>query len=112
MMMLMMMMTDCKQNEKGLADFDKQLAQLQTKKELIERRSDEDRAWLENFNANIGPFVQKYEDMKTEVKDIYGNATAFHAKGIEQLKEVFDYNPSFMRWNDSFGPVTAFKPKK
>ena len=78
---------------------------------MISRRAEEDREWLTNFNANIGPFVQKYEDMKTEVQGLYHNAKSFHAKGIDQLKEVFDYHPEFLRWNDTFGPVSAFKPK-
>ena len=49
--------------------------------------------------------------MKTEVQGLYHNAKSFHAKGIDQLKEVFDYHPEFLRWNDTFGPVSAFKPK-
>ena len=49
-----------------------------------------------------GPFEQKYEDCKAEVKVSFDHAKQKYKESLQQLIDNFGFNPTYKRWFDEF----------
>ena len=50
----------------------------------------------------IGPFEQKYEDCKAEVKVSFDHAKSKYKESLQKLIDDFGFHPAFKRWFDEF----------
>ncbi|KAG2500807.1 hypothetical protein HYH03_001569 [Edaphochlamys debaryana] len=103
---------DLKKDEQGKKEYETYLKQLQIKRADLQRKVDENKAWLAEIEANKGDgsFEQQYLRLLEQIQTIYDGAKEFHGKGIDLLIKEFGYHMAFKRWNDSFTAI-PFKPK-
>ena len=52
--------------------------------------------------AAAGPFEQKYEDCKAEVKVSFDHAKSKYKESLQKLIDDFGFNPTYKRWFDEF----------
>lgn len=100
---------DIKADKKGKADYDKLLKQLETRKAELEARVKESETWADVYDNEIGPSMNKFGDMTSDIKVIYEKAKKGHSDGIKLLEKEFDYHPAFKRPGDTFTAI-PFKP--
>jgi septal ring factor EnvC (AmiA/AmiB activator) len=101
---------EIKADEAGKSEFDNELAKLANRRAEVERRLHQNENWAKNFDADIGPFEAKYQNMTGDMGVLYNNAKVQHANGLEVLKSEFGYNPAFKKHGDTFS-ATPFRPK-
>mmetsp|Transcript_2706 Transcript_2706/g.3856 ORF Transcript_2706/g.3856 Transcript_2706/m.3856 type:complete len:146 (-) Transcript_2706:160-597(-) len=102
--------SEIKADEKGKADYERQLSNLERRKEELLKRIEENKRWMEGYDNNMGPIQKRYDDMSVEIGNIYENAKTYHRDGVEVLKREFGYHPEFKRATDTFS-ATPFHPK-
>ena len=100
---------DIKADKKGKADYDKLLTQLETRKAELQARIRKNEAWAHKYDNEIGPSMNKFGDMTSDIKVIYEKAKKGHADGIKLLQKEFNYHPAFKRPGDTFTAI-PFKP--
>ena len=88
--------------EEGVQEYQDQVDLFEEKKHDIEKKIAPDRTWCETFDQMIGPFEQKYEDCKAEVKVSFDYAKTKYAESLQKLIDDFGFNPAFKRWFDEF----------
>eukprot|EP00948_MAST-09A_sp_MAST-9A-sp1_P002973 g2973.t1 len=101
---------EIRDDQDGVAGFDRILGQLYKKRDFLQKRMDENVMYAKQFDEKIGPFEKMYEGLTKDIDVLYRNAKKQHAQGIEVLKQEFDYHPLFKRKNGEFTGV-PFKPK-
>ncbi|KAJ8598937.1 hypothetical protein CTAYLR_009851 [Chrysophaeum taylorii] len=102
---------EIKADEKGMAEYERQIKQLQIQKEEIQKRLDANKVWAENYDRDVGPFQSTYGKNTESIKKQYDKARNFHEKGIEMLQQDFGYHPLFKHPKDTFSAV-PFRPKR
>lgn len=100
---------DIKADKKGKADYDRLLTQLETRKAELEARVKENEIWADVYDNEIGPSMNRFGDMTSDIKVIYEKAKKGHADGIKLLEKEFNYHPAFKRPGDTFTAI-PFKP--
>ena len=100
---------DIKADKKGKADYDKLLKQLETRKAELEARVKESETWADVYDNEIGPSMNKFGDMTSDIKVIYEKAKKGHSDGIKLLEKEFGYHPAFKRPGDTCTAI-PFKP--
>ena len=93
----------------GKKEFEERLALLNRQKEQVTKRLKANEEWARSFDAEIGPFEKKYQNLTGDIATLYDNAKEEHAKGIEVLIKEFDYHPLFKRKDGEF-TATPFRP--
>jgi hypothetical protein len=58
---------EIKADEKGIEDFEGEMLRLRQRKEFLENRIVENKAWAANYDLNFGPFVNKYKEFMDQV---------------------------------------------
>jgi len=104
------LLSEIKADEKGIEDFEGEMLRLKQRKEFLESRIVENKAWAANYDEHFGPFVRKYQEFMEQMSVLYQNAKDKHANGLTMLMKHFDYHPEFKRWSDTFSAV-PFRPK-
>ena len=99
-----------KVDEKGIEDFQSEILRLEQRREFLQRRVVENKAWAANFDKEFGPFINKYNEFMEQMAVLYKNAKDKHEGGLKLLRDHFDYHPAFKRFSDTFSAV-PFKPK-
>lgn len=102
---------EIKADELGIADYEREIAALESQKKELEKRLKKNREWAVRYDRDIGPFQSTYAKNKASIKVQYDKARVFHGKGIEMLKKDFGYHPLFKHPQDTFVAV-PFRPKK
>lgn len=100
---------EIKADEQSKAEYEKQLAILERKREAVEARIRRHCRFIETYDKEIGPFTNSYEGMAAEIGTLYENAKVGHRRGVELLKKEFGYFPAYKRPGDSFSAV-PFRP--
>ena len=59
---------EIKADEKGIEDFEGEMLRLKQRKEFLENRIVENKAWAANYDEHFGPFVNKYKEFMTQVR--------------------------------------------
>ena len=77
---------------------------------FLSKRLTENQVYAREFDEKIGPFEKMYEGLTAEIDVLYRNAKKQHARGLQVLKDEFDYHPLFKRRDGEFSAV-PFKPK-
>jgi hypothetical protein len=101
--------SDIKADQKGKFDYDKLLGQLESRKADLEARVKERETWAEVYDNEIGPSMNRFGDMTSDIKVIYEKAKKGHADGIKLLEKEFGYHPAFKRPGDTFTGI-PYKP--
>ena len=96
-------------DEKGIHEYKISLDRLRRRKADLQKRIEENKAFVKSFHDDIGPFAKKYKTLVNEISSLYGEAKEKHAQGIKLLIKDFGYHPIFKRWDDSFTSI-PFKP--
>eukprot|EP00602_Paraphysomonas_sp_CaronLab_P007813 CAMPEP_0185031050 /NCGR_PEP_ID=MMETSP1103-20130426/18289_1 /TAXON_ID=36769 /ORGANISM="Paraphysomonas bandaiensis, Strain Caron Lab Isolate" /LENGTH=137 /DNA_ID=CAMNT_0027566411 /DNA_START=132 /DNA_END=545 /DNA_ORIENTATION=- len=109
-MQLQMLDDEIKADEKSKAEFERHLNVLENRKSDILSRINANKEWSKNYDADIGPFANKYKEMTADIAAIYDRAKAGHTRGIKLLEKDFGYHPSFKRPQDTFTAI-PFRPK-
>jgi len=100
---------DIRADLQGKQEYENMIDRLKRKKADHEKIIAQKEKYIKEFDADIKPFVQKYQGLVTEINSLYGDAKEKHAKGIILLIEDFAYHPAFKRWSDTFTAI-PFKP--
>jgi len=58
---------EIKADEKGIDDFGGEILRLKQRKEFLESRIVENKAWAANYDEKFGPFVNKYKEFMAQV---------------------------------------------
>mmetsp|Transcript_28623 Transcript_28623/g.92151 ORF Transcript_28623/g.92151 Transcript_28623/m.92151 type:complete len:135 (+) Transcript_28623:19-423(+) len=95
----------------GLAEFEKQIRCLESRKQDLLKRLEANEAWAADYDANIAPFQSTYAKNTASIKAQYDKCRAFHGKGVAMLERDFGYHPAFKRPTDDFSAV-PFRPRK
>mmetsp|Transcript_21990 Transcript_21990/g.30540 ORF Transcript_21990/g.30540 Transcript_21990/m.30540 type:complete len:152 (-) Transcript_21990:92-547(-) len=99
-----------KSTAEGKNDHLEEIFRLKQRRELLQARMNKNKAWIDVYEKEIGPFESKYSGLVEEIHGIYGEAKEKHALGVEFLIKEFNYHPIFKHYNDDFTSV-PFKPK-
>jgi chromosome segregation ATPase len=81
---------DIKAAEKSKMEFERHLTILENKKQELQARVKKNTEWAETYDAQVGPFAARYNDMTTKIGEIYDNAKKNHKKGL--IHFCFDFN--------------------
>uniref|UniRef100_A0A7S2V5K3 Uncharacterized protein n=1 Tax=Fibrocapsa japonica TaxID=94617 RepID=A0A7S2V5K3_9STRA len=101
---------EIKADEDGKAEFERQLANLQRRKEDLLKRIKENREWASTYDSDMGPFQSNYDNIAHDIGDLYSGAKKHHKQAIGVLKREFGYHPEFKRPTDTFS-ASPFRPK-
>jgi len=66
---------------------------------------------MNNYEKQIGPIDQVYAANIAAIDNLYTNAKTKHAKGIEVLKNNFDYHPLYSKGRKNEIHGIPFTPK-
>jgi predicted nucleic acid-binding Zn-ribbon protein len=108
-MQLKILDTEIKAGEKSKLEFERLLLVLETRKRDLETRIKQNTEWGANYDTEVGPIANKYNDMTSQIGEIYENAKKGHSRGIVLLEKEFGYHPAFKRPQDKFTAV-PFRP--
>lgn len=97
-------------DKKGKSDYERLLTQLENRKRDLSARVEENEAWSQNYDTEVGPSMNRFGDMTADIAVIYEKAKKGHAAGIVLLEKEFNYHPAFKRPGDTFTAI-PFKPK-
>ena len=75
----------------------------------LQTRYNKNKAWVDVYKTDIGPFEKTYEDLVEEIHRLYNNAKEKHQAAIDLLIKEFNYHRIFKHWDDEFTGV-PFKP--
>jgi len=101
--------SEIKADEKGKHDYDALLKKLETRKSELQTRIKTNEAWASNYDTEMGPSMDRFSDMTSDIGVIYEKAKKGHAAGIKMLEKEFGYHPTFKKGVDPFHAI-PFKP--
>ena len=93
---------DIKIIEEGVQEYQDQINLLEERKHDIQKGLVDHHAWCKKFDVLIGPFEQKYEECKAEVKVSFDHAKTKYHESLQKLIDDFGFHPAFKRWFDEF----------
>lgn len=101
---------DAKADAEGIASYERAMASLKIRQEALQRRLKSNKRWVEWFDAEVEPQLQRFDNLKADLSGLYADAKQRHAKGIQLLRREFGYHPEFKRPGDVITGV-SFTPK-
>jgi hypothetical protein len=67
--------------------------------------------WASNFDSNIGGLTGHHGNLVNTTRENYIKAKANHQKGIQCLKDQFDFSPSFCKAGSGLKTKSSYVPK-
>ena len=98
-------------DQDGIAEFNRQLQSLRLEKDRIRRELRRDEHWLQWYEGQVEPHLDKFDNLGHELGALYAAAKSKHAAGIELLTREFDYHPAFRRPGDVISAKSTYTPK-
>ena len=86
--------------EQGVQEYQDQINLLDEQKVDISKKIAPELTWCNTFDRLIGPFEQKYEECKAEVKVSFDHAKTKYQESLQKLIDDFGFHPAFKRWFD------------
>jgi hypothetical protein len=79
--------------EEGVQEYQDQINLHNERKHDVEKAMVKDVDWCEKFDRLIGPFEQKYEECKAEVKVSFDHAKSKYNESLQKLIDDFGFHP-------------------
>lgn len=102
---------ELKADEDGIIELRSELERIRIEKEHIQRRLKRNTLIMTNYDKQIGPIDQIYAHNVEAIGNLYNNAKEKHAKGIDVLKNNFDYHPLYSKGRKNEMRGIPFTPK-
>merc|ERR1719446_227132 len=96
------LLDEIKEIEEGVIEYRDQMNLLKERRADIQKVLDTHTDWCATFDRMIGPFEQKYEDCKAQVKVSFDHAKTKYKESLQKLIDDFGFHPTFKRWFDEF----------
>ncbi|KAL1514618.1 hypothetical protein AB1Y20_003712 [Prymnesium parvum] len=93
---------DIKELDEGVQEYQAQIDLLIERKARLQKTLAKHNDWCSTFDCMIGPFEQKYEDCKAEVKISFDHAKRKYKESLQKLIDDFGFHPTYKRWFDEF----------
>jgi len=98
-----------KASKAGRKEYEEEIFRLQERRKFLQARYNKNKAWVDVYDEDIGPFEKTYVNLVEEIHRLYEAAKGKHVAAIDLLIKEFNYHPLFKHWDDEFTGV-PFKP--
>ena len=83
--------------KEGIQEYQDQIDLQNDRKNDLQKGKVSHIEWCDRFDLLIGPFEQKYEECKSEVKVSFDHAKTKYQESLQKLIDDFGFHPAFKR---------------